>query len=196
MRGFVQAHLIGVRRGLDGHVCYLAPTHSGRCWERETYPDLPFLAFWEKKTQGKPQKGEDCYPRARNQYINNSPGIFSCIRAGASTGATCIRTELNSFKNLAILQKMIPQKYFPVFAQVRIQAPHVFERKLIPPEFFPACIGFVPGGISCWAPKILGKEGRNGPLSQGDLKSKQCPAEGVRRILSGGVSRHGLLDTA
>ena len=41
---------------------------------------------------------------------------------------------------------MIPQKYFPVFAQVRIQAPHVFERKLIPPEFFPACIGFVPGG--------------------------------------------------
>ena len=31
---------------------------------------------------------------ARNQYINNSPGIFSCIRAGANAGATCIRTEL------------------------------------------------------------------------------------------------------
>ena len=41
---------------------------------------------------------------------------------------------------------MTPQKYFPVFAQVRIQAPHVFSEKLIPQEFFPACIGFVPGG--------------------------------------------------
>ena len=91
-----------------------------------------------------PKMGE--YPLARNQYINNSPGIFSCIRAGANTGATCIRTELNSSQNLAILRKMIPQKYFPVFAQVRIQAAHVFERKLIPPAFFPACIGFVPGG--------------------------------------------------
>ena len=87
------------------------------------------------------------YPLARNQYINNSPGVVSCFRAGANTGATCIRTELNSFKNLAILPKMIPQKYFPVFTRERIQAPHVFERKLIPPEIFPACIGFVPGGM-------------------------------------------------
>ena len=29
---------------------------------------------------------------------------------------------------------------------MRIQAPHVFAQKLIPQEFFPACIGFVPGG--------------------------------------------------
>ena len=86
------------------------------------------------------------YTLARNQYINNSPGIFSCIRAGANTGATCIRTEMNSLKNLANMRKMIPQKYFPVFARVRIQAPHVFAQKLIPQEFFPACIGFVPGG--------------------------------------------------
>ena len=35
----------------------------------------------------------------------------------------------------------------PVFARVRIQAPHVFAEKLIPQEFFPACIGFVPGGV-------------------------------------------------
>ena len=86
------------------------------------------------------------YPLARNQYINNSPGIFSCIRAGANTGATCIRPEIISLKNLANMQKMTPQKYFPVFARVRIQAPHVFAKKLIPQEFFPACIGFVPGG--------------------------------------------------
>ena len=86
------------------------------------------------------------YPLARNQYINNSPGIFSCIRTGANTGATCIRTEMNSLKNLATMRKMVPQKYFPVFARKRIQAPHVFVQKLIPQEIFPACIGFVPGG--------------------------------------------------
>ena len=42
------------------------------------------------------------------------------------------------------MRKMIPQKVFPVFARVWIQAPHVFAQKLIPQEFFPACIGFVP----------------------------------------------------
>ena len=85
------------------------------------------------------------YPLARNQYINNSPGIFSCIRAGANTGATCIRPEIISFKILANMQKMTPQKYFPVFARVRIQAPHAFAEKLIPQEMFPACIGLCRG---------------------------------------------------
>ena len=37
-------------------------------------------------------------------------------------------------------------KIFSVLARVRIQAPHVFVQKLIPQDFFPACIGFVPGG--------------------------------------------------
>ena len=32
------------------------------------------------------------YLLPRNQYINNSPKVFSCIRAGANTGAACIRT--------------------------------------------------------------------------------------------------------
>ena len=86
-------------------------------------------------------------PLSLTQYINNSPGVFSCIRAGANTGAACIRTEMNSLENLANMRKMIPQKYFPVFARVRIQAPHAFAQKLIPQDFFPACIGFVPGGI-------------------------------------------------
>ena len=75
-----------------------------------------------------------------------SPGIFSCIRAGANTGATWIRPEIISLKNLANMQKMSPQKYFPAFAQVRIHAPHVFAKKNNSPRFFPACIGFVPGG--------------------------------------------------
>ena len=56
------------------------------------------------------------YPLARNQYINNSQGVFSCIREGANTGATCICTEMNSLKNLANMRKMIHQKYFPAFA--------------------------------------------------------------------------------
>ena len=86
------------------------------------------------------------YPLAQNQFINNSPGIFSCIREGANTGATCIRPDMNSLNNLANMRKMIPQKYFPVFTRVRIQTPHVFAQKLIPRESFPACIGFVPGG--------------------------------------------------
>ena len=47
---------------------------------------------------------------------------------------------------MANMQKMTPQKYFPVFARVRIQALHVFAEKLIPQEILPACIGFVPGG--------------------------------------------------
>ena len=46
------------------------------------------------------------------------------------------------------ISEIIPQKYFSVFARVRIQAPHVFTQKLIPQELFPACIGFVPGGTS------------------------------------------------
>ena len=90
------------------------------------------------------------YLLARNQCINNSPGIFSCIRAGVNTGATCIRTDKNSLKNLASMRKIIPQTYFPVFARVRLQTPHVFVQKLVPQKCFPACIGFVPGVGGSW----------------------------------------------
>ena len=64
------------------------------------------------------------YLLARNQYINNSPEISSCIRTGANTGATCIRPEIISFKNLANMQKMTPQIDFPAFTRIRIQAAH------------------------------------------------------------------------
>ena len=43
------------------------------------------------------------------------------------------------------MRKIIPLKYCPVFARVRIQAPHVFAQKLIPQELSPACIGFCRG---------------------------------------------------
>ena len=85
---------------------------------------------------------------AKTSPLFGENALFSCIRAGANTGATCIRPEIISLRNLANMQKMTPQKYFPVFARVRIQAPHVFAEKLIPQDFFPACIGFVPGGTS------------------------------------------------
>ena len=79
--------------------------------------------------------------------MNNSPGVFSCIRAGATTGATCIRTEMKSLKKLANMRNTIPQKNVHVFARVRIQPPHVFAYKLINSLiFFSACIGFVPAG--------------------------------------------------
>ena len=68
------------------------------------------------------------YPLARNQYINNSPRIFFCIRAGANTGATCIRPEIISLKNFANMQKMTPQKYFPVFARCEYR-PRMYSRK-------------------------------------------------------------------
>ena len=53
------------------------------------------------------------------------------------------------------ISKIIPQKYFPVFARVRIQAPHVFSHKLIPQEFIPAYIGFVPGVTFLENPNLL-----------------------------------------
>ena len=41
---------------------------------------------------------------------------------------------------------MAPLKYFPVFARVRIQAPHVFAKKLIPQETFSCMYWFCAGG--------------------------------------------------
>ena len=42
---------------------------------------------------------------------------------------------MKSLKNLDNMRKSIPEKYFPVFVRVQIQAPHVFAQKLIPQEF-------------------------------------------------------------
>ena len=119
---------------------------------------MNFLGFFLGQSQGEATQGRgykgtsqkfSCptYTLPRNQYVNNSPGIFSCIREDANTGAACIRTEWIPLTIWQNTREIPPQKYFPVFARVRIQAPHVFAQKLIPQEFFPACIGFVPGGI-------------------------------------------------
>ena len=86
------------------------------------------------------------YPLARNQYTNNSPGISSCIRAGANAGATCIRTEISSLKNLANMRKMIPLKLFSCIRVSANTGPACIRAKIDSTRCFPACIGFVPGG--------------------------------------------------
>ena len=96
-------------------------------------------------------------------HINNSPGICSCIRLGhvfapklippkyfyvLAPGMCEYRHYINTEgrgQSANTYFKIIPQKYFPVFALMRIQAPHVFAQKLIPQDLFPACIGFVLG---------------------------------------------------
>ena len=80
--------------------------------------------------------------RAFLKYINNLPGLFFLYSH-----------RNNSLRNLANMRKMIPQKDFPAFARVRIQAPHAFTQQLIPQYFFPACIGFVPGGNGARFPR-------------------------------------------
>ena len=55
----------------------------------------------------------------------------------------CIHAEVNSLKNA---ENTVHRYYFPVFARVRVQAPHVFAQKLLPQKLFHACTGFVPGG--------------------------------------------------
>ena len=88
-------------------------------------------------------------PLARNQYINNSPELFPCIRAGANTGATCICVETNSLKNLAIMRKMLPQKYL-LYSRECEYRPRMYSRENYSPKIFPACIinsiGFCAGG--------------------------------------------------
>ena len=70
-----------------------------------------------------------------------STATVSIQREGAKVRIHICEDANTYFKNNS-------SKILPVFARVRIQAPHVFAQKLIPKEIYPACIGFVPGGIS------------------------------------------------
>ena len=103
---------------------------------------------------------------------NDSSRIFSCIRSiGASQMTTKFLTiKFEEFPNFIVMEFSRKSSVFGQFSVnfpllnplqnanfinivvsasltlVRIQAPHVFEPKLIPQEIFLACIGFVPGG--------------------------------------------------
>ena len=73
------------------------------------------------------------------------PKYFYVLAPGMCEYRDYINTEGRG-QSANTYSKRIPQQYFPVFALMRIQAPHAFAQKLIPQDFFPACIGFVPGG--------------------------------------------------
>ena len=67
-------------------------------------------------------------PLARNQYMNSLPGIFSCIRAGANTGAACIRTERIPLTIGKILGKYL-LKYIFLYSRECEYRPHMYSRK-------------------------------------------------------------------
>ena len=79
-----------------------------------------------------------------NQYRNNSPGVLSCIRTGANTGAACIRTEMTSPKNLEYAENS-SSKIFSCIHKSANTGPSCIHAKIIPQDLFLACIGSVPG---------------------------------------------------
>ena len=80
------------------------------------------------------------YPLARNQYINNSPGVFSCIRPHANSFQSW--GPLGFFScMLSVLRRGVlgPSPKFSGsedLPQVWIHVPHVFAPKLIPQKYF------------------------------------------------------------
>ena len=67
--------------------------------------------------------------------INNSPGVVSCIHAGANAGAACICTEMNSPQNLAKYSENDSSKRFTC----GILASAIFAQKLIRQDVFLVC---------------------------------------------------------
>ena len=114
-----------------------------------------------------PSKIVSCTIHPKFLQINSPPGFFLYFFFGNFYGNSlrrgyCTKTKQEwpdsglTLENVfVVFTKLIPRRTFfciakilvlMVFAWVQIQAPHVFVQKWIPQEFFPACIGFVPGG--------------------------------------------------
>ena len=74
------------------------PPSSVRYVLTPPYPGFRKMLSLVTVLYGKGLDNRKNYPLARNQYINNSPGIFSCIRPGVNTCPACICTEINSPK--------------------------------------------------------------------------------------------------
>ena len=112
-----------------------------------------------------------CNPMARNKYIKQFTGIFPVNSPGCgymrrmyfpqkliplscfmSWHQGCVNTSTTSIQRRArtmceyILQKTIPQNYF-LHSREGEYRPHMHSRFL--KTFFPACIGFVRGGVIC-----------------------------------------------
>ena len=128
------------------------------------------------------------YPLARNQYVNNSPGKFSCIRPGVNTCTACICTEINSPKIVLCIgnrdvriqapyqyrgQGQSANTYFKnnsskIVSCIRTSAntgPTCIRAKLNSSRIFPACIGFVPGGMAVsWCITLFQKKLAENPI--------------------------------
>ena len=98
--------------------------------------------------------GGSLYPLAQNQYINNSPGVFSCIRAGANTGAACIRTELIPLRIWQNTREIPPQKYFSCIRASANTGPACIRAKINSPGIFSCMYWFCAGGYCTVSMKI------------------------------------------
>ena len=81
------------------------------------------------------------YPLARNQYINNSPGVFSCILAGANTGAKHAENDSSNF-------------LFCVRASANT-GPACIRKKNEFPWIFSCMYWFCAGGVLCPMRKFI-----------------------------------------
>ena len=81
-----------------------------------------------------------------------------------------------------------PSKICPVFARVRIQAPHAFSQKLIPRDFFLHVLVLCRGGSYSIVPgtnphPFQGQTGQNGDLTvELNIKEPVCPRDGSRFV--------------
>ena len=102
------------------------------------------------------------YPWHENKNIHNSPGVFCCIRAGANTGAACVRTVMNSIKCLADMRKMSPAITFSCIRASANAGPHAFAQKFNSPRSFSCVYWFCSGGYSGASfPYVFVSEGKD-----------------------------------
>ena len=85
---------------------------------------------------------------ARNQYINNSPGIFILYSCGCEYRRGMYLHQMNSLKNLAQYSGNTSSKIFSCIRASANTGPACIRAKMNSPRIFPAYIGFVPGGIA------------------------------------------------
>ena len=109
------------------------------------------------------------YPLARNQYINNSPGILSCICACANTGAACIRTE---WIPLRIWHNTRENDSSKIFSCIRASAntgPACIRAKINSPRIFSCMYWFCAGGYTEKIHRISGGGGKDRKQDQTDF---------------------------
>ena len=95
-------------------------------------------------------------PDTKPIHTSFARNVFSCVCAGANTGATCIRSEMNFLKSLANMRKMIPQKCFLHSRECEYR-PRMYSRKNYPKMFFPHALVLCRGA---WCSVLWGGGGK------------------------------------